>query len=96
MAADFPDRLKRQEGFQQFTECTSLNFLNEGQGFSNFEGAGLSGIARVSRAGVLLKSHQDLVLHNIAAVCSTDGLLSSTLARFFGAGVTEETVQMLS
>ena len=92
MAADFPDRLKRQEGFQQFTECTSLNFLNEGQGFSNFEGARLSGVRGICRTGVLLKSHQNFILDNIAAVGSTDGLLSSTLARFFGAGVTEEAV----
>jgi hypothetical protein len=59
---------------------------------STLEGAGLSGISRVCRTGVLAKGHEHFVLHNVAAVGSTNGLLSSTLTGFLAAGVTPEAI----
>jgi hypothetical protein len=59
---------------------------------SNLESAGLSGIARISRTGVLTKSNLYFVLNDITAVSSTNGLLSRAFPRFLRTGVSEEPV----
>ena len=62
----------------------------------NLECRRLCRITRICRACVLFKRHKNFVLDNVPAVCGTDGLFSGTFARFLGARVTEETVQMLT
>ena len=59
---------------------------------SNLEGAGLSGVTRIGRTGVLAKSHEHFVLDDVPAISSTNGLLSGALPRLFRAGIAPETV----
>ena len=89
---------QRTDGLVEDVEVASVQkqTLGSDQSFAgHLEGGGLCRIARVSRTGVLLKSHQDLVLHDVACRCATQSLICGALTRLLGSGLAPEAIQVV-
>lgn len=79
-------------GVPAIHEVHLLNFLSNGQGFSNFKGAREVGVIRVCGARVFPQRYKHLVLNDGTAVSSTDRLVLGALTLSLGPGVTPEAI----